>query len=96
MSVCLDQVIWLVVKKSSSIKLGDMIYKLLQTSRAMIETRSEICFQRQKTPNKSQIFHHSGILITWLLKAKELCASQGSQTLSEDTLELPFIQLVNN
>lgn len=85
-------VIWLLVRKYNSSKLGDMLYKLLQTFRAVTETRSD--FRDRTALNKSPIFHHSGVLIIWLLKAKEPCASEGSQTFSEDTTELPFIQLV--
>lgn len=51
-------------------------------------------FRDRKALDKSQISHHSGILVTWLLKAKEPCASQGSLTFSEDTAELPFIHPV--
>lgn len=74
----MDQTVWLVVKRNKSIKSGDILYILLQTCRAVIETRSENVFRDRKALDKSQISQHGRILITWLLKAKEPCTNQGS------------------
>lgn len=42
MSVLTWIAIWLAVKKYNSLQLGDMLCKLLQTPRDVIEMRSEI------------------------------------------------------
>lgn len=60
---------WLVVKNKGS-QSGDILSILLQTSRAMTESRSENVFRDRKALDKSQISHHGEILITCLLKAR--------------------------